>query len=95
MVFQKKNKMLTLGYIEDLKDTYISLLNSIEEDTLDSMSAKNYFRHIPNRSKNAGWPEEVYKIADKCHKMLYEYCKKKGIISVDTSYDMYLNKNCF
>ena len=95
-MFIKKNEltpqeMVTLGYFEDIKGTYESLSDRINADTMDIISVKCFFKHIPIRGKNAGWTDEIYNLADKCHIMLYNYCKKKHYIHSDASYNDYLN----
>ncbi len=89
------NDYITLGFEKELTDIYTALVNEIVSDDLSRVSAICFFKHIPIRGKHEGWSDKVYNIADKCHRMLYEYCKKKKYISPDSSYMNYINGALF
>lgn len=89
-----KQKMLNEGYLFELKDTYKSISDRIEAKTLDCVSARNYYKHIPTRS-HTGWSDEIYDIAEQCHQKLYRYCKNTKIIPDSVSYNDYLQGKAF
>lgn len=83
--------LVLLGYLEEVKDTYKRLSKEISSETLDFTSVKCYFRHLPIQNKHLGHLKETYTIANKCHEMLYNYCKQKHFIEDEITFDEYLN----
>ena len=95
MIMMETNDYIILGYEMELSNTYSTLARKIESDNLAMVSAICYFKHIPIRGKHGDWSDKIYDIADKCHKMLYDYCIKKKYIDKSKSYDDYLNGALF
>ncbi len=87
--------MIVEGYLEELKGTSKSLFELIEKDNMSIISAQSYYKHIPIRGKHQCWTEEIYALADICHKRLYDYCMKKQYIDSKVSYESYLNNGIF
>lgn len=87
----KTGDIVIMGFEKELTDTYSALVNEIKSGDLSITSALCYFKHIPIREKHEGWPDEVYDLADKCHRLLYEYCKRSKYIKPDSPYDDYIN----
>lgn len=93
-ITMKVKDIINQGYKNELVGTYEAIVNKIAKDDFGIISIQCYFKHIPTRS-NLGWPEEIYNIADQCHRLLYEYCKKKQFLDSDTSYEDYLSGALF
>lgn len=86
----KEMGMVDEGYLYELKETYKSLLDSTTNQSCTKIDARCYFKHIPVRGMCCSWSDKVYTIADKCHKILYNYCKKRNYIDPKMSYNEYI-----
>ena len=95
MIMAEVRDIVDFAYEEELQDTYSSLVDSIESDKFDIISVKCYFKHIPIKDIHLGWSDNVYAIAEQCHRTLYEYCKKKHYLESDITYDDYLKGALF
>ena len=89
------NDIIAIGYKEELEEVYTSLSNRIETNTLNEISAKCYFKHLPIKEKHPGWDDKIYDISNRCHKILYDYCKEKQYIKQTDSYEDYLKGSLF
>lgn len=70
-------------YLETVK----KCLSLIENDSLTILDARQFMIRLPTHySKHGRYKEDVHEICNDCHKKLYEYCKKKGLIE-DIDYE--------
>ena len=86
------NDIIVLGYEKELADIYSALIKEIESGNLSMVSVVCYFKHIPIKGRHGNWSDKIYNMADKCHKMLYNYCLRKQYIDKNKSYEDYLKE---
>ena len=68
-------------------ETVKRCLDLIEKDTMTILDARQFMIRLPTHyHKHGYYQEEVHEICNDCHRKLYEYCRRKGLIE-DIDYD--------